>query len=85
MIFFWKISTRISKGIVTMTPAAMISPNGSCRETSPVNKAIATVTVRAAGSTEVNVRANRYSFHAEMKANKPVVTSAGAVSGNRIK
>ena len=33
---------------------------------------------------EVKVRAKRYSFQAAMKANKPVVTKAGMVSGKRI-
>ncbi|MNR39849.1 hypothetical protein D3C85_1580870 [compost metagenome] len=42
---------------------------------------MATGTVRWL-SVRVNVRANRNSFHAAMKANKPVVTRAGQSSGN---
>ena len=40
--------------------------------------------VRASGAIEVKVSANRYSFHAPINASSPVVTIAGAVSGNRI-
>src|SRR5690625_4227042 len=81
-IRFWKISTSAISGMVTTIAAAMISPNGSWRCNSPLNSAMATGTVRAAGSMLVNVSANRYSFHAWMNASRPVVTSAGAVSGS---
>ncbi len=80
----WKMSTRITSGIDTKTDAAMISPNGSCRAIRPESCAMATGTVCAALSKAVKVSANRYSFHAPIKASKPVVTSAGAVSGRRI-
>ena len=36
----------MSSGMVTRMAAAMISPNGSCREICPVNSAITTGTVR---------------------------------------
>src|SRR3569833_674007 len=80
MILRWKISTNTTNGAVTSTEAAMIVPHGiSCSEL-PENNAIATGTVRAE-LLEVKVSANRYSFHAAMKASSPVVTRAGHSSG----
>ena len=69
---------------MTKTVAAMTSPKGSCRAISPVNREITTGTVRAPGSILVKVKAKRYSFQAAIKDNKPVVTKAGVVNGNRI-
>jgi len=77
MILFWKMRTRTMSGMVTVTAAAMISPKGSWRDISPVNRAIETGMVRALGSMVVKVKANRYSLTAAMKARRPVVTSAG--------
>lgn len=67
-----------------MTAPAMISPNGTCLETDPLNREMATGIVLASGAIVVKVRAKIYSFHADMKASKPAVTSAGAVKGNNI-
>src|SRR5260221_14763014 len=78
----WKISTRTSKGTVTIIVAAIISPNGSAWLTAPRKLAIATVTVCTDGLVTVNDEANRYSFQAAMKASSPVVTRAGVVSGS---
>src|SRR3569833_2487397 len=80
MIFRWKISTRTTSGAVTSTEAAMIEPHEITCSELPENRAIATGTVRAA-LLEVKVSANRYSFHAAMKASSPVVTRAGHSSG----
>src|SRR3569623_1846787 len=80
MILRWKISTRTTRGAVTNTEAAMIVPHGiSCSEL-PENRAMATGTVRAE-LLELKVSAKRYSFHAAMKASRPVVTNAGRSSG----
>ena len=84
MIWFWKIRTKMIKGSVTKTVAAMISPKGSCLDISPVNKEMTTGTVRALGSMLVKVSANKYSFQAAIKDSKPVVTRAGVVRGKSI-
>ena len=65
--------------------AAMISAIGSCSENCPENCAIATGTVCAAGLVAVKLSAKRYSFQDCTNASRPVVTSAGAVNGSKIK
>src|SRR5690349_2821379 len=80
MILRWKISTSTTSGTVTMTEAAMMMPHGISYWLLPDSSAIATGTVRVEFD-EVNVRANRNSFQAAMKAKRPVVTSAGHISG----
>jgi len=80
----WKTKTRTKSGILEIMPAAMISPKGICIEYCDGKLAMITGSVRASGWIEVKVRANRYSFQAPMKASRPVVTSAGAVSGSMI-
>ena len=67
-----------------MIAPAMISPKGSCLAIEPEKREIATGIVLDCGAIDVNVSANRYSFQAAIKASNPVVTSAGAVKGNRI-
>ena len=57
---------------------------GSCMASTPLNWAMATVTVCAAGLVMVKLSAKRYSFHELTNASSPVVTSAGASSGSRI-
>src|SRR5665213_2335574 len=65
--------TRAISGTVTMTDAAMIGPHGiSCSEL-PDSNAMPTGTVRAASFEAVKVSAYKYSFHAAIKASKPVV------------
>jgi hypothetical protein len=67
-------------GTVTMTEAAMMMPHGISYCEPPDSNAMATGTVRVS-LDEVNVRANRNSFQAPMKASRPVVTSAGHING----
>ena len=59
----WKISTAISSGTVTITPAAMMVPYGVSKPVVPVNLLIATVAVCFSASCR-NVNAIRNSFHA---------------------
>ena len=74
--------TRITKGTVTTIEAAMISPQGNSRGSTPLNCEITTGTVFVRSS--VKVRAKRNSFQAAMKASKPAETKPGMVSGRRI-
>src|SRR4051812_957211 len=80
MILRWKMRTSATSGTVTITDAAMMVPHGISNWLAPDSSAMATGTVRVAFD-EVKVSANRNSFHAAMKANRPVVTSAGHISG----
>src|SRR5699024_4723370 len=80
-ILLWKISTKITIGIVTITVAADISPYG--RENSLVYIEIPTGTVRHLSSLLI-VKANKYSFQAAIKARIPVVNTPGAASGKII-
>ena len=41
----WKIRTMMTKGTVTITPAAICSPKGAWNSVAPVNLEIATVAV----------------------------------------
>src|SRR5699024_12852679 len=75
-IRLWKMSTKMTKGIVTMTVAAEISPQGM--ENSLVYIEIPTGTVRHLSSLLI-VNANKYSFQAAINArisivNKPCLT-----------
>src|SRR5258708_691598 len=72
MIFRWKIRTRTTSGTVTITEAAMITPHGTSNSVAPERSAIATGTVRLSSLT-TKVSAKRNSFHAAMKASRPVV------------
>ena len=63
-----------------MTDAAMMFPQGNSCELAPEISAIATGTVRMS-LVKVKVSANRNSFQAAMNASRPVVTSAGPISG----
>ncbi len=80
MIRRWKIRTSMTSGTVTMTEAAMMLPQGISNWLSPESSAIATGTVRCVFD-DVKVSAKRNSFHAVIKASRPVVTSAGHISG----
>src|SRR5690625_7776127 len=80
-ILLWKIRTRITIGIVTMTVAAEISPHGL--ENSLVYIDIPTGTVRQL-SLLLIVNANRYSFQAAIKTSIPVVNTPGPANGKII-
>ena len=73
---FWKKNTNNSKGTVTTTEPAMMVPHGISKAVVPAIKEIATGTVRSV-SLITKVSANKNSFHAPMKASKPVETRAG--------
>ncbi len=60
----------------------MMLPQGNSCWLAPVISAMATGTVRMSFES-VSVRAKRNSFHAAMKASRPVVTSAGHISGRK--
>src|SRR3990167_8843646 len=79
-IFFWKASTRPSRGMVTSTEAAMMLPQGMSYLLAPEISEIETGTVRSSLSS-TKVSANMNSFQAAMKASRPVDTSAGHSSG----
>src|SRR5699024_3680698 len=80
-IRLWKTSTKMTIGIVTMTVAAEISPQGI--ENSLVYIEIPTGTVRHLSSLLI-VNANKYSFKAAINARIPVVNTPGAANGNII-
>ena len=68
----WKASTSTTKGTVTITEAAMITPHGISNSELPDRIEIATGTVRMA-VVEEKVNAKRNSFQAPMNARSPVV------------
>ena len=68
-----------------MTDAAMIRPQGISWVEAPESFAMPTGTVTAFGLDDAKVSAKRYSFHAAMKARSPVVTSAGHISGMKMR
>ena len=73
----WKISTKMIRGTVTTTDAALIVPSGISNCWLPVKKAIAAGTGRRSGVL-VSVIAKRNSFQAKMKTSRPAVTTPGA-------
>ncbi len=80
---YWKIMTKMTRGIVTTIEAAMIAPHGCSKELAPVNCEITTGTVFIL-SVIVKVNANKNSFQAAMNASSPVETSPGIVRGSKI-
>src|SRR5919205_1165250 len=78
-ILRWNTSTRMTSGMVTMVPAAMMAVYGIWFGWAPAKLAMATVTGWVA-SLE-SWLAMRNSFHEEMKARIAVVKMAGAARG----
>lgn len=84
MIRRWKISTKMIRGTVTMTPAAIWVPYGVSYWLMPENWAIATVTGCEAGVCDIEF-AIMNSFQAEMKTRIAVVNTPGTASGRMIR
>lgn len=80
-IRLWKINTKITMGMVTITVAALISPQGT--EYSLWYMEIPTGTVLHTSSL-LMVKANKYSFHAAMNTRIAVVKIPGVASGKII-
>jgi hypothetical protein len=76
----WKISTTITSGTVTITPAAILVPNGLSNPEIPVNWEIATVAVFISFWFTMD-SAMMNSFHAAMNVMIAVVNMPGAASG----
>jgi hypothetical protein len=76
--------TTITSGIVTTIEAARIVPQGCSCSLAPLNWEITTGTVFMLSLT-VNVRANKNSFQAPMKARSPVEIRPGIANGNKIR
>src|SRR5690625_7402147 len=80
-ILLWKIRTRITIGIVTMTVAAEISPHGI--ENTLVYIDILTGTVRQMTLLLI-VKSNKYSFNAAINTRIPVVNTPCVAKGKII-
>jgi hypothetical protein len=76
----WKISTRATTGMVTITAAAAMDPVGSTNWEAPEKRPSAAGTGRAA-LVEVSEMPYAKSFHAMKKAMIAVVNTPGAASG----
>ena len=83
-IDLWENNTRITIGIVIVTPTAMINSQGFSQGEYPAYISVmATLSVFAEGEV-VNESGYSRSFQALTKLMSPIVTNPGTVTGSRI-
>jgi hypothetical protein len=81
IILLWLVKTSMMRGMIAMIEAAAISPQGTSWR--PGKRAMPTGTVLEA-TDEVNVSANRNSFHEKINIRIAVAKSPVAESGRKI-